>query len=42
MKKFRQLVIPYLIWSILMLLVPMLLIALYSLMKVERQQRCSG
>lgn len=33
MKKFRQLVIPYLIWSILMLLVPMLLIAVYSLMK---------
>ena len=32
MKKFRQLVIPYLIWSVLMLLVPMLLIALYSVM----------
>ncbi|MCI6088406.1 MAG: ABC transporter permease [Absicoccus porci] len=32
MKKFRQLVIPYLIWSVLMLLVPMLLIAMYSVM----------
>lgn len=33
MRKFRQLVLPYFIWSILMLLVPMLLIAVYSLMK---------
>lgn len=32
MKKFRQLVIPYLIWSVLMLLIPMLLIAMYSVM----------
>ena len=32
MKKFRQLVIPYLIWSVLMLVVPMLLIAMYSVM----------
>ena len=32
MKKFRQLVIPYLIWSVLMLWVPMLLIAMYSVM----------
>ncbi|MDX8418115.1 ABC transporter permease [Absicoccus intestinalis] len=32
MKKFRQLVLPYLIWSVLMLLVPMLLIAMYSFM----------
>ena len=32
MKKFRQLVIPSLIWSVLMLLVPMLLIAMYSVM----------
>ena len=32
MKKFRQLVIPYLIWSVLMLLAPMLLIAMYSVM----------
>ncbi len=33
MRKFRQLVLPYFVWSILMLLVPMLLIAVYSLMK---------
>ncbi len=33
MKKFRQLVIPYVIWASLMLLLPMLLIFLYSLMK---------
>ena len=33
MRKFRQLVFPYLVWSILMLLVPMLLIAVYSVMK---------
>lgn len=33
MKKFRQLVIPYLIWSVLMLLLPMLLIVVYSIMK---------
>ena len=30
MKKFRQLAYPYIIWSALMLLVPMLLIAIYS------------
>ena len=30
MKKFRQLTIPYLVWSFMMLLVPMLLIAVYS------------
>ena len=30
MKKFRQLTIPYLAWSAMMLLVPMLLIAVYS------------
>ena len=30
MKKFRQLTIPYLVWSAMMLLVPMLLIAVYS------------
>ena len=30
MKKFRQLTIPYLVWSFMMLLVPMLLIAIYS------------
>ena len=33
MKKFRQLVIPYIVWSVLMLLLPMLLIAMYSFMK---------
>ena len=33
MKKFKQLVIPYIVWSILMLLLPMLLIAMYSFMK---------
>lgn len=33
MKKFRQLVIPYIVWSALMLLLPMLLIAMYSFMK---------
>lgn len=32
MKNFRQLVYPYIIWSALMLLFPMLLIVLYSLM----------
>ena len=30
MRKFRQLTIPYLVWSFMMLLVPMLLIAIYS------------
>ena len=30
MRKFRQLTIPYLVWSFMMLLVPMLLIAVYS------------
>lgn len=30
MKKFRQLVIPYVIWTVMMLLLPMVLIALYS------------
>ncbi|MCF0107095.1 MAG: ABC transporter permease [Holdemanella sp.] len=33
MKKFSQLAYPYIIWSILMLLLPMLLIAFYSLIK---------
>lgn len=33
MKKFKQLVIPYVVWAVLMLLLPMLLIALYSVMK---------
>lgn len=33
MKKFKQLVIPYVVWAVLMLLLPMLLIALYSAMK---------
>ncbi len=33
MKKFRQLVIPYLIWAGLMLLFPMFLITMYSFMK---------
>ncbi len=30
MKRFRQLVVPYLVWSFVMLLLPMLLIAFYS------------
>lgn len=33
MKKFRQLTIPYIVWSVVMLLVPMLLIAFYSFIK---------
>ena len=33
MKKLRQLVTPYIIWSVLMLLLPMLLVAMYSLMQ---------
>ena len=37
MKKFRQLVYPYIAWSVLMLVVPMLLILLYSLMKAGNQ-----
>lgn len=33
MKRFRQLVIPYLAWSLVMLLLPMVLIAFYSFIK---------
>ena len=33
MKKFSQLAYPYIIWSVLMLLLPMLLIGFYSLIK---------
>ncbi|MCF0258462.1 MAG: ABC transporter permease, partial [Erysipelotrichaceae bacterium] len=33
MKAFRRLAVPYIIWSALMLLLPMLLILFYSLIK---------
>ena len=37
MKKFRQLVYPYIAWSIMMLVIPMLLIFMYSMMKAGNQ-----
>lgn len=33
MKKFSHLAIPYIVWSVIMLFLPMLLIAIYSFMK---------
>ena len=33
MKKFSQLAIPYIVWAALMLILPMLLIAMYSFME---------
>jgi len=33
MKKFSQLAVPYIVWAALMLVLPMLLIAMYSFME---------
>ena len=38
MKRFRQLVVPYLVWSFVMLLLPMLLIA-FALMMIRPKKK---